>query len=78
MSIKIYACHYTGRQSLDWDSHDLWPIIFNFVFVQSLAEELKSKAQSLGLKSVVVDLKNYEPEDSLSEEVKIYFWICGL
>lgn len=57
----------------DCDSHDLWPIIFNFVFVQSLAEELKSKVQSLGLKSEVVDLKNYEPEDSLSEEVKIYF-----
>ena len=48
------------------------------MFAQSLAEELKSKAQSLGLKTEVVDLKNYEPEDSLSEEVKIYFRICGL
>lgn len=27
--------------------------------------------KKLGLKSEVVDLKNYEPEDSLSEEVKI-------
>ena len=27
--------------------------------------------EKLGLKSEVVDLKNYEPEDSLSEEVKI-------
>ena len=44
---------------------------FNFVFVQSLAQDMKSKAQSLGLTSEVVDLKNYEPEDSLSEEVKI-------
>lgn len=26
--------------------------------------------EKLGLKSEVVDLKNYEPEDSLSEEVK--------
>lgn len=34
---------------------------------------MKSKAQSLGLTSEVVDLKNYEPEDSLSEEVRIYF-----
>ena len=54
----------------DWEIHDLWPIVFNFVFEQSLAEDMKSKAQSLGLMSEVVDLKNYEPEDSLSEEVK--------
>lgn len=27
--------------------------------------------KKLGLKSEVVDLKNYEPEDSLLEEVKI-------
>lgn len=45
----------------------------NFVFVQSLAKDMKSEAQSLGLTSEVVDLKNYEPEDSLSEEVRIYF-----
>lgn len=43
------------------------------MFVKSLAGELKSKAQSLGLTSEVVDLKKYEPEDSLSEEVKAYF-----
>lgn len=43
------------------------------MFVKGLAGELKSKAQSLGLTSEVVDLKNYEPEDSLSEEVKAYF-----
>lgn len=43
------------------------------MFVQSLAKDMKSKAQSLGLTSEVVDLKNYEPEDSLSEEVRIYF-----
>ena len=41
------------------------------MFVQSLAEDMKYKAQSLGVTSEVVDLKNYEPEDSLSEEVKI-------
>ena len=44
-------------------------VFFYFVFVQSLAEDMKSKAQSLGLTSEVVDLKNYEPEDRLSEEV---------
>lgn len=43
------------------------------MFVQSLAKDMKSEAQSLGLTSEVVDLKNYEPEDSLSEEVRIYF-----
>lgn len=37
--------------------------------MQSLAEDMKFKAQSLGLSSEVMDLKNYEPEDSLSEEV---------
>ena len=48
--------------------------------MKSLAGELKSKAQSLGLISEVVDLKNYEPEDSLSEEVRIHVdvRICGL
>ena len=44
-------------------------MLYYFVFMQSLAEDMKSKAQSLGLTSEVVDLKNYEPEDSLSEEV---------
>lgn len=44
-------------------------MFYYFVFMQSLAEDMKSKAQSLGLTSEVVDLKNYEPEDSLSEEV---------
>ena len=49
-----------------------------YMYVQSLAEDMKSKAQSLGLTSEVKDLKNYEPEDSLSEEVKIYFLNFGL
>ncbi len=53
----------------DWDCHDLLPITFHFILLQSLAEDLQSKAQSLGLRSEVVDLKSYEPEDSLSDEV---------
>ena len=42
-----------------------------YIFMQNLAEALKSEAQNLGLRSEVVDLKKYEPEDSLSEEVHV-------
>ncbi|XP_020628317.1 S-adenosyl-L-methionine-dependent tRNA 4-demethylwyosine synthase-like [Orbicella faveolata] len=44
---------------------------------KSLAKDMKSKAQSLGLTSEVVDLKNYEPEDSLSEEVDTCVFIIS-
>lgn len=71
-----HVCQYIGISTLNyfittyWDCCDWWPIISHFNFMQSLAEELQSKAQSLGLRSEVVDLKSYEPEDSLSEEVQ--------
>lgn len=75
MSLKIYLLLHWPALSImtGWNCLDLGPLLFNFVFVKSLAGELKSKAQSLGLASEMVDLKNYEPEDSLSEEVKTYF-----
>ncbi|KAL9981267.1 hypothetical protein ACROYT_G009944 [Oculina patagonica] len=44
---------------------------------KSLAEDLQSKAQSLGLRSEVVDLKSYEPEDSLSDEVDTCVFIIS-
>ena len=48
--------------------------------MQNLAEALQSEAQNLGLRSEVVDLKNYEPEDSLSEEVHDFgrIYICSI
>ena len=75
MSLKSYLLFHWPALSImtDWNYLALEPLLFNFVFVKSLAGELKSKAQSLGLASEMVDLKNYEPEDSLSEEVKTYF-----
>ncbi|CAH3108575.1 unnamed protein product [Porites lobata] len=42
-----------------------------------LAQDLHSQVEKLGLKSEVVDLKNYEPEDSLSEEVNTCVFIIS-
>jgi len=44
---------------------------------KTLADVLQSEAETLGLKSEVVDLKNYEPEDSLSEEVNTCVFIIS-
>ncbi|KAJ7387044.1 S-adenosyl-L-methionine-dependent tRNA 4-demethylwyosine synthase [Desmophyllum pertusum] len=44
---------------------------------KNLAEALQSEAQNLGLRSEVVDLKNYEPEDSLSEETDTCVFIVS-
>ena len=75
MSLKNYLLFHWSALSFmtDWNYLALGRLLFNFVIVKSLAGELKSKAQSLGLTSEVLDLKNYEPEDSLSEEVTTYF-----
>ena len=69
--ISLASTLYYDRLKLPKSA--LGRLLFNFVLVKSLAGELKSKAQSLGLTSEVLDLKNYEPEDSLSEEVTTYF-----
>ena len=45
--------------------------------MQNLAELLQSKAQKAGLRSEVVDLKNYEPEDNLAEEVFLSLIFCS-
>ncbi|XP_029212555.2 LOW QUALITY PROTEIN: S-adenosyl-L-methionine-dependent tRNA 4-demethylwyosine synthase TYW1-like [Acropora millepora] len=44
---------------------------------KSLAYSLQVEAEKMGLGSEVVDLKNYEPEDSLSEETKICAFIVS-
>ncbi|RMX47239.1 hypothetical protein pdam_00012924 [Pocillopora damicornis] len=44
---------------------------------QNLAELLQSEAQESGLRAELVDLKNYEPEDNLSEETATCVFIVS-
>lgn len=90
-SIIKFAFEFEGVNFSGWHSTSMYIYVVgkhpssklltetdHFYFIQSLAEELQSKAQSLGLRSEVVDLKSYEPEDSLSEEVRVFpnLWRC--
>lgn len=38
-------------------------------FAQGFARELAEDVQALGFQSEVIDLKDYDPEDKLSDEV---------
>lgn len=38
-------------------------------FTQGFARELAEEVQALGFQSDVIDLKDYDPEDKLSDEV---------
>ena len=49
-------------------------ILFTLMFfLQHLAESLHAAAISRGLKTSLVDLKDYEPEDNLAEEVRLQY-----
>ena len=46
---------------------------FTLLSFQHLAESLQTAAGSRGLKTSLVDLRDYDPEDNLTEEVRPQF-----
>ena len=48
----------------------MFVVVTVFCLFQTLAESLRTEASKKGLKASLIDLKDYDPEDNLADQVR--------